>query len=64
MKAALMPAVEGVEHENIEIDDAEDVQPIRRAPGPKLPSSEEVEEHRCMHLPYRDWCKWCIMGRR
>ena len=62
--AALMPAVEG-EHSRqaraapdddaVEIDDAEDVQPMRLAPDPKLPSAEEVEEHRCMHIPYRDW---------
>ena len=58
-----MPAVEGVEHESLEIDDAEDVQPIRHAPDPKLPSAEEVEEHCCTHIPYRDWCKWCVMGR-
>ena len=67
-----MPAVEG-EHSRqarvasddrpVEIDDAEDVQPIRHAPDPKLPSADEVEEHRCMHIPYRDWCKWCVMGR-
>ena len=28
-----------------------------------LLSPEEVEEHRCSHLPYRNLCKHCLMGR-
>ena len=54
---------ESQEEEQITIDDTEDVQEIKTAKDPRQPSAEEVEEHRCAHLPFRDWCKWCIMGR-
>ena len=33
------------------------------APSPTLPSQSEIEDHRVDHLPYRSWCKPCIMGR-
>ena len=54
---------ESQEEEQVTIDDTEDVQEIKTAKDPRQPSAEEVEEHRCTHLPFRDWCKWCIMGR-
>ena len=58
-----MPVVEDPSTEHFVIEDEEDVEEIKTAPDPKLPSAEEVEEHRCIHVPYRDWCKWCVMGR-
>jgi len=61
----LMPATEeekGVGQEVIEVDE-EDVEQIKSAPDPKLPSPDVVEQHRCIHIPFRDWCKWCVMGR-
>ena len=60
-----MPATEeekGVGQEVIEVDE-EDVEQIKSAPDPKLPSPDVVEQHRCIHIPFRDWCKWCVMGR-
>ena len=42
---------------------AEEAVSSKKFPGPKLPSPEEVAAHRVDHLPYRSWCKWCIMGR-
>ena len=33
------------------------------ARNPKLPSAEAVEIHNRTHTPYRDWCRWCTMGR-
>ena len=42
---------------------AEEAVSSKKFPGPKLPSPEEVAAHRIDHLPYRSWCKWCIMGR-
>ncbi len=41
----------------------EDIQPLRRPCIPKMPSASEVEEHCKTHLPYRSWCKFCVMGR-
>ena len=28
-----------------------------------MPDASEVEEHRKNHLPYRNWCTECVMGR-
>ena len=41
----------------------EDVEKVKLAPNPKLPSEKEVEEHNITHWPYRDWCKWCVLAR-
>ena len=41
----------------------EDVERIRVAPSPKMPTAEEVEEHIIAHYPFRDWCRECIEGR-
>jgi hypothetical protein len=30
---------------------------------PRLPSISEVEEHCKTHLPYRNWCRHCVLGR-
>ena len=27
------------------------------------PSQREIEEHERTHLPFRSWCKHCVMGR-
>ena len=35
----------------------------RRLPGPKMPSREEVEQHYLTHLPFRNWCQYCIQGK-
>jgi len=30
---------------------------------PRLPSRQEVDAHEMTHLPYRNWCPHCVMGR-
>ena len=30
---------------------------------PMLPSQSEIDEHNLTHLPFRDWCPFCIRGR-
>ena len=49
----------------IAIDDEveEETEPIRGAQDPGQPTARQVEDHRRSHLPYRLWCKWCVMGR-
>ena len=59
----MAPVEELQVEEEIHIEDDEDVEPLRMAKDPKLPSPEDVELHERMHVPYRDWCKWCNMGR-
>ncbi len=49
--------------EEIQIEAEEDVQPLRPAHSPETPTAKMMEEHRYNHIPYRDWCKWCLMGR-
>ena len=49
--------------EGLEIDTSEDVKLLQTAPSPELPSVQIVEEHRHLHIPYRDWCKFCVMRR-
>ncbi len=59
----MAPVEEASVEEEIHIEDDEDVEPLRMAKDPKLPSPEDVELHERMHVPYRDWCNWCNMGR-
>ena len=35
----------------------------RKLPNPKMPSKEEVERHYLTHLPFRNWCTYCIQGK-
>ena len=44
-------------------DDDSVIRP-RCLPCPKAPSKEEIEAHNATHLPYRNWCPWCVAGRR
>ena len=49
--------------EEVQDEDGEDVEPLKLARNPKLPSAEDVEAHDRVHIPFRDWCKWCNLGR-
>ncbi len=40
-----------------------EVQKVRIAPTPWLPTRSEVEYHRCTHIPFRTWCKFCRMAK-
>ena len=54
------------EEEEIKIQDEEaeqDAEPLRVAKDPKLPSQQDVEDHRCSHIPFREWCRHCVLGR-
>ena len=42
-------------------DIEEEVEELRVAPSPQLPSASEYEEHRVTHYPYRAWCRFCDM---
>ena len=43
--------------------DSGDFRELKKMVDPKLPSREEVETHEMTHLPYRNWCRHCVMGR-
>ena len=51
--AATGDAVEGGE-DVVRISD--EIEPLKQAPSPSMPSAAEVEEHRVTHIPYRSWC--------
>ena len=33
-------------------------------PDVKEPSPDEAARHNLTHLPFRRWCRWCLMARR
>ena len=55
-----LPVDEHDEHE--QAIDAEDVEPLRVAASPDLPSRSEIEKHRVDHWPPRTWCDECVEG--
>ena len=48
---------------NIEADADTEVEPVKTATNPGKPTDKQIEEHRITHLPYRSWCRWCVLGR-
>ena len=51
------------EDEDGVVEISEEVEPIKTAPSPTMPSAAEAEEHRVTHYPFRSWCRECVMGR-
>jgi hypothetical protein len=35
----------------------------KKLKDPLMPSQDEIAEHRFTHLPFRSWCRHCVMGR-
>ena len=44
-------------------EDVEEGSPSKGIRYENKPSAREVEEHERTHLPFRNWCHHCIMGR-
>jgi hypothetical protein len=61
----LIDIEDGEENEAISIqtDVDTEVEPVRRAVDLGKPTEKQIEEHRTTHLPFRSWCKWCVLGR-
>ena len=61
----LAPVEEPAEVEEVQIEDDfdEEVAPATSLMNPKQPTAGQLAKHREYHLPYRSWCKWCVMGR-
>ncbi len=53
---------EGGEQETIEADQEEAIIP-KSVPDVVSPSQQETKDHELTHLPYRDWCKHCVVGK-
>jgi len=39
------------------------IEKVKLAPSPVLPTDKEIEEHNITHWPFRSWCKWCVLSR-
>lgn len=48
----------------MDADEGAVCQKAEALPEPIVPTRAEVEAHNVTHLPYRSWCKWCVMARR
>ncbi len=57
------PSTPALGNEEDDIGEDQEVEPLKTAPSPELPSEAMVEEHRCDHTPYRTWCIHCRRGR-
>ena len=63
------PADGDVEDEVVEIQGEAETMPLRAATNPQTPSAKAMaakamkEHRRSGHIPFRDWCRFCIKGR-
>ena len=44
-------------------DEQEETEKVKRKPGIRGPTREEIRTHDVTHLPFRAWCPHCIAGR-
>ena len=52
------------ENSEVSVDgNGEEAESVKHAVDPGAPTSKQVEEHRKTHIPFRSWCKWCVLGR-
>ena len=52
------------EEQEVQIEEDEtEVMAPKEAPDPGKPTARQVALHRLTHLPFRLWCKWCVLGR-
>ena len=56
-KDGIKPPDEEPEEEQDEAQEAK----VRRAP--MGPTKQEREAHEATHMPFREWCKYCVRGR-
>ena len=51
-------------NEEVSVDgNGEEAERVKHAVDPGAPTAAQVEDHRKTHIPYRSWCKWCVLGR-
>ena len=50
--------------EEVSIENGQVVQLPKALPTPKVPSKKEVDFHNLTHIPYRNWCPFCVRARR
>ena len=65
LQNVLLDTEQGEEGEEISIQEGADieVEPVKVATDPGRPTESQIEEHRMTHIPFRSWCRWCVLGR-
>ena len=53
------------EDEEVKIEDepSEEAELVKVAQDPGNPTKDQVAVHRITHVPFRTWCRWCVLGR-
>ena len=51
------------DEQEVHIEDDEEADSPPRAHDPAQPTGRQLAEHRVCHVPFRTWCKWCVLGR-
>ena len=61
----MAPVEDKLEEGEVHVEDEseEDSAELKHAKDIGSPRRDAVEQHRVTHLPYRSWCKQCVMGR-
>ena len=54
---------EPVEPDGLGEEGTDTVGTARVLTAPRTPTKAEREEHDVSHVPYRRWCRFCVMGR-
>ena len=62
-ESLIAPTEEALEGQEIIIQDENDIEPVKVMHDPGQPTQVQVEQHRVAHVPYRSWCRWCVLGR-
>mgnify|MGYP002809105956 CR=1 FL=1 len=65
LRKMLFDTENGDDGEEISIDAGADteVEPVKIAADLGMPTDRQVEEHLMTHIPFRAWCRWCVLGR-
>ena len=54
----------GVDNENVHtVGEQMDVQTAKGVREPRQPPDKERSEHSLTHVPFRSWCKACVLAR-
>ena len=71
---AVWPVTDASDRADVDMDEPADpdglgeevtdtVETARVLAAPRTPTKTEREEHDVSHVPYRPWCRCCVMGR-
>ena len=71
---AVWPVTDASDRADVDMDEPADldgfgrevtdtVETARVLAAPRTPTKAEREEHDVSHVPYRPWCRFCVVGR-